>query len=81
MAGPKDVADGLAVFMFIHRILLQERLHALIDNSVEAIDILDAQTPHSQTMRPVPLKIRQWVVLGRFGRRVTLTQLYGLTRL
>jgi hypothetical protein len=49
--------------MFMHTILLQEWLQPLIDNSVEAIDILDGQAPHRQTMGPVTLRIRQWVVL------------------
>jgi hypothetical protein len=47
----RGVADGLGVFIFMHAILPQERLQVLIDNSVEAIDILDGQALHRQTMR------------------------------
>jgi hypothetical protein len=46
-----DVADGLGVFIFMHATLPQERFQLLIDNSVEAIDILDGQALHRQTMR------------------------------
>ena len=46
-----DVADGFGVFMFMHAILPQESLQVLIDNSVEAIDILDGHALHRQTMR------------------------------
>jgi hypothetical protein len=49
VAGPKDVADGSGVFMFMHTSLPREQLQTLIDNSVEAIDILDVQTPQNQT--------------------------------
>ena len=38
-----EVADGLGVFMFMQAILPQERLPVLIDNSIEAIDMLDGR--------------------------------------
>ena len=51
MTGPMDVADALGVFMLMRAILPQEWLQVIIDNSAEAIDILDEHALHGQTMR------------------------------
>jgi hypothetical protein len=52
IGGLREVVDGLGVFMFMHAILPQERLQALIDNSVEAIDTLDEHALHSADGAP-----------------------------
>jgi hypothetical protein len=46
-----DVADGLGVFIFMLATLPQERFRLLIDNSVEAIDIVDGRTCRQLTLR------------------------------
>jgi hypothetical protein len=54
--------DGLRVFMFMHAILPQEWLQALIDNPVEAIDTFDEHALH----RRMPMhagvleRLRSW---------------------